>query len=143
MQKKGKKSLIPKRKLQVRKIYSETFKKQKVKDIEAGLIKVGELAKLYSMSPQTVYRWLYKYSVHLKKGSVQVVQMKSEEHKTRELLAQIKELEAALGRKQLTIDYLEKLISLASSELKVDLKKNFDTSLSNPTTKGIKKEDTK
>ncbi len=143
MSTKGKLTTNPPGKLRVRRIFSDTFKRQKVADIENGLLKVSELAKLYNVSVQTVYRWLYKYSVHYEKGSVQVVQMESEQHKTRALLAQIKELEATVGRKQLRIDYLETLVSVASGELKVDLKKNFDTSSSTNIPKGIKQEDTK
>lgn len=42
-----------------------------------------------------------------------------------QLLSDNKDLQAALGRKQMEIDALKKLIDLASSELKVDLKKSF------------------
>jgi len=141
MAKNGKKTSLPAKKIRQVRIYSEAFKQSKVSDIEKGLIKVRELSKLYGMSPQTVYKWLYKYSVHYKKGSIQVVQMESEQAKTQELLARVQELEAALGRKQLAIDYLEKLISLASSELKVDLKKNFDTKFSSTSTQSGKEGD--
>lgn len=143
MSKKGKPRAEVQQKIRSQRIFSEAFKRQKVKDIENGLIKVRELARLYEMTPQTVYKWLHKYSVHYKKGSVQVVQMESEQYKTLKLLSQIKELEAALGRKQLSIDYLEELLSVASQELKIDLKKNFDTKCSSTTTKDINREDTK
>ena len=37
----------------------------------------------------------------------------------------IKDLEAALGRKQLEIDFLNKMIELGGEELGIDLKKKF------------------
>lgn len=131
------------REKRVQRIFSESFKRSKVKDIEQGLLTVRELSKLYTVSVSAVYKWIYKYSVHYKKGTVQVVQMESEQSKTQELLVRIKELEAALGRKQLSIDYLEQLLSIASCELKIDLKKSFATKSSPSTMKAIKEEDTK
>lgn len=57
--------------------------------------------------------------------------MESEEHKTKQLLQKVAELERAVGQKQLHIDYLEKLIEVGGQELKIDLKKTFSGSASN------------
>ena len=43
--------------------------------------------------------------------------------KLKALEAKIKELEGVVGRKQMSIDYLEKMIELAGEELGVDIKK--------------------
>lgn len=51
----------------------------------------------------------------------------SSSKKVKELQARIQELEAMVGRKQITIDYLEKLIELAQDDLGVDIKKNSST----------------
>ncbi|MEM9982353.1 MAG: hypothetical protein AAF734_07645 [Bacteroidota bacterium] len=51
------------------------------------------------------------------------------------LRAKIKELAAALGRKQMKIDYLETMLSLAEEEYGIDLKKNSCTSPSQSSTK--------
>ena len=53
--------------------------------------------------------------------------MESEAVKTKNLQQQVANLERTVGQKQLQIDYLEKLIELASKELDLDLKKNFVT----------------
>lgn len=111
--------------------YSETFKRQKVKELVAKQLKVSELCRLYGLSRTSVYNWLYKYSPHHDQGSIQVVQMESEAHKTKNLQSQVVELEAALGRKQLELDYLDKLLELAGKELGYDLKKNFAAKVSN------------
>jgi len=39
----------------------------------------------------------------------------------------IKELEALVGRKQIKLEYLEKLIEIAEDSLGVDIKKNLNT----------------
>ena len=53
--------------------------------------------------------------------------MKSESYKTRELEKRIQELDASLGRKQLEVDFLNKMIELGSEQVGVDIKKKFST----------------
>ena len=118
-------------KIRQRRIFSEEFKRQKVQQIVAKTIAIAEVAELYEVSRLTVYRWLYRYSPHHQQGTSQVVQMQSEEHKTKQLLQKVAELERSVGQKQLQIDYLEKLIEVSGNELKIDLKKNFSERLSN------------
>jgi hypothetical protein len=51
----------------------------------------------------------------------------SSTNKIKELENKIKELERAVGQKQLYIDYMEKMMEIASLELGMDIKKNFNT----------------
>ena len=51
-----------------------------------------------------------------------MVQKKSELYRSRELEKRIAELEAALGRKQMELDLLNKVVELASKDLNIDLK---------------------
>jgi len=104
--------------------FSESFKKQKVKELVHKTLSIRDVCELYDVSRSAVYKWIYKYSVHHTKGTNQIVEMESEASKTRALKQRVAELERVIGRKQLTIDYLEKLIDLASEELGYDLKKN-------------------
>ena len=53
-----------------------------------------------------------------------VVEDKSEGFRSKELEKRLKEAEAALGRKQMEVDFLNKIIDLANEEFKTDLKKN-------------------
>ena len=129
--------------IRVRRTFSEEFKRQKVDMLISKKISVSELSKLYQVSKSSVYKWLYKYSPHYKKGTVQVVQMESEGARNQALLAQISELERAVGQKQIQIDFLEKMIELASSELKVDIKKNFFTQPSKISAKELGKSTSK
>lgn len=113
--------------LKCRRCFSEEVRRKIVKDIENGKASVSGVHREYDVSFTTIYRWLYKYSRHLHKGQVTVVQMKSEAYKTKELEKQIKDLEAALGRKQMEIDFLNKMIDIGKEELGVDLKKKYST----------------
>lgn len=104
--------------------FSETFKKEKVKDLVEKRITVKELCVLYEVSRTSVYKWLYLYS-SVEKGSKTVVQMESEYHKTQALLQRVAELERVVGQKQMQIDYLEKGFAVASQELGYDVKKKY------------------
>ena len=107
--------------------YSAEFKKQIVSDFESGEFSVQQLSKLHGIAGPVIYRWIYKFSNFNEKG-FRVIEMKdSSSKKMQELEARNKELEAALGRKQIQLDYLEKMIELAKSELDIDIKKNYST----------------
>lgn len=103
--------------------FSEEFKRQKVQEICAKMIKIKDLCDLYGISRTSVYKWLYLYSPHHERGTIQVVQMESEAHKTKLLYQRVSELERIVGVKQMEIDYLNKLVELAGKELSLDLKK--------------------
>lgn len=118
-------------KIRERRNFSEALKRQIVSELESKVTTIREICELYSVTRTSIYRWLYKYSPHYKKGTIQVVQMKSEAEKSKQLYSRVKELEAVVGRKQLEIDYLDRLIDLASKELEYDLKKNYEPQLLN------------
>ncbi len=119
--------------------FSEDFKLKIVKQYESGEFSVVEMAKIYDISFQTIYNWIYKYSKY-NKQSIQVVEMKdSQAHKIKQMEARIKELEQAVGQKQMNIDYLEKMIELAKENYDIDIKKNSN-SLHSGGSKNIKKD---
>ena len=90
-------------KSQYTRTFSEEFKKQKVKDIQKGLITIKELSTLYKVSRTSIYKWIYLYST-LEKGVKTVVQR-------------------LYGQVSLERDFYKKLIEIASSEVGYDLKK--------------------
>jgi len=103
----------------------------KVSQLVAKQISIKELSELYDVSRTSIYKWLYTYSPHHKRGTIQVVEMESEALKTKVLLSKVAELERALGRKQLEIDFNNKVIEIASNELGYDIKKKYGQALSN------------
>ena len=111
--------------------FSEQFKRDKVKDLVEKRISAKQMCDLWQISRTTVYKWLYKYSPCHSPGTKMVVQMESEAHKTLQLLQRVAELERTVGQKQLEIDFLNKLMDVATEELGYDVKKNTAAKLSN------------
>lgn len=120
-------------KLQIRecRVFSEEIKKNLVNSLTSGRLSIKQVMVEHQVSAQSVYRWLYKYSVGYEPKPILVVQMKSEASKNQELRQRLAELERIVGQKQLEVDYLNKLLELGSKELDFDLKKNFSSKLSN------------
>lgn len=113
--------------IQKQRKYSTEFKQKIVSDYESGKFSVSQLEKLHNISNPAIYRWIYKFSTFNEKG-FRVVEMKnSSQDKVKELEKRIKDLEATVGRKQIQVDYLEKIVELAKSELNIDIKKNYGT----------------
>lgn len=98
-----------------------------VKDIESGKATIAQVCREFSVSDVSVYNWLNKYSKFHKHGATLIVELKSEAYRSKELEKKIKDLEAALGRKQLEVEFLNKLIDLASDDLGIDIKKKHHT----------------
>jgi len=115
--------------------YSEEFKRCIVKEFEDGKYSVPQLERLHGISNASIYQWIYKYSTFNEKGYRIVEHSGSSRKKVKGLEARIKELEAALGRKQVTIDYLETMMEVAKEELDIDIKKNYSTPRSKGSTK--------
>ena len=82
-----------------------------------------QLEKLHGIGNSLIYGWIYKFSTFNEAG-FRVIEMKdSSSKKMKELEARVKELESAVGRKQIKIDYLEKMMDIAKEELDIDIKK--------------------
>lgn len=110
--------------------FSDDFKKKIVKDIETKRTSIKDVASLYDVSKNSVYRWLYKYSKHCEKGTKMVLELESEAEKTKYLMHKVAELERTLGQKTMEIDFLNKVIDLCSEELGFDVKKKASTTQS-------------
>lgn len=123
--------------LRVQRMFSEELRKEVVYLIENGELTVMQAMREYGVcSKQTVYDWLYKYSRNLKKGTRIVMEKDSVSKSIGDLKRQIRDLEAALGRKTLEAELYQHIVSLASQEYKTDLKKNFGDKLSPDAKKG-------
>lgn len=105
--------------------YSEEFKKRLVESFERGKFSVLQLEKLYGIKNSIIYAWVYKYSRFNEKGCRIVEMEDSTEHKVKELADKVRELERLVGQKQVAIEYLEKMIELAKTDLNIDIKKNY------------------
>lgn len=115
----------------IRRRFSEELKRELVKEIDQGKMSVSGISKEYSVSSSAVYQWLAKHSVHYRRTTRVIVEKQSTEQKLKELRARIAELERSVGQKQMRIDYLEKVIDVAGTELGVDIKKKSERPSSN------------
>ena len=107
----------------LKRTFDLSLKLDLVKQIERGEIRVSEVSKIYGLSPTAIYKWLHKYSEMYKKQTRVIVEQKSLSKKNSDLQSRIELLERSLGQKQLRIDYLEKVVDVASGEFGVDIEK--------------------
>jgi transposase-like protein len=105
--------------------YSEDFKKSIVDSFEKGEFSVLQLEKMYGIRNALIYNWVYKFSNFNEKGCRVVEMENSNQNKLKELASKVKELEQIVGQKQIAIEYLEKMIELAKTDLNIDIKKNY------------------
>lgn len=110
--------------------FSEELKRKIVSDLVQGKVAVAAVCSEYSVSKTSVYRWISKYSPLAQRGVKVVLEVDSAGYRTKELEKRLKEAEAALGRKQMEVDFLEKMIEIAREEYGIDVKKNSSTPLS-------------
>jgi transposase len=115
--------------LRIKRTFSEELKRKIVTEFESGKTRLCDICRLYEVSAQSVYKWVDKYSLYLKRGEQVIVESKSESQKVLALLKRTNELEQLIGKKQISIEYLERLIEIANEELNIDLKKNFCSKL--------------
>lgn len=111
-------------------IFSESFRKMIVREIERNLTTVLMVSREYEVSTTAVYKWLDKYSTLRAKQLRQIVEPMSEAHKIEELRKKIKELEQIIGQKQIQIEFKEKMIELAEEMYQIDIKKKLGSKLS-------------
>jgi transposase len=112
-------------------IFSESFKKEKVREIERNLSSVLMVSREYEVTRAAVYKWLNKYSLFRAKQVRQIIEPMSDAQKIQELKAKIQELERLVGQKQFEIEFKEKMIEIAEQMYSIDIKKKLGSKLSN------------
>ncbi len=111
--------------------FSDSFKIQKVRELEIGKTKVSELCKQYEVSATNVYRWLNKFGTMKDKKERLIVETDSDTRQLIELKKRVAELEQVIGQKQILLDFKDKMIDLAEEAYGVDIKKKYSTQQSN------------
>ena len=123
--------------------FSTDFKKKRVRELENNLVCIADICKTYHVSRTSVYRWIYKYSSMAKREVKQVVETKSDTKKIQSLEERIKELERALGQKQMLLDIKDKMIEIAEETYDIDIKKKLASKASSGSSTTGKSTDTK
>lgn len=110
--------------------FSDSFKLQKVRDIQQGKCKVSEVCKQYEVSSTNVYRWIDKFGVMKNKTERIIVETQSDTQELLRLKNQLAELERLLGRKQIELEFTNKLIEIAEEKHGIEIKKKTSTTQS-------------
>jgi len=103
--------------------FSNELKQKLVRDLERNVITKAEISRAYQVSRTSIDRWVYKYSILMKKGVKMVVESKSATQTILALKEELKQMKELLGDKEVKISYLEKLIELTEKDLSIDIKK--------------------
>ena len=109
----------------IRRYFSEELRREIVKKIEHNVLTVTGASREYEVSGTAIYKWMYRYSLHLKKGIRLVMEKKSHGERIKSLKEKIESLERAVGQKQMEIDILNKTLEIGSDEVGYDIKKKF------------------
>ena len=117
--------MINKRQTQNSRYFSEELRREIVKKIEKNELTVTGASREYEVSGTSIYKWMYRYSLHLKKGIRLVMEKKSHNERIKSLQEKIEALERAVGQKQMVIDILNKTLEFGSEEVGFDIKKKF------------------
>jgi transposase-like protein len=133
----------PELKIKHNRYFSEDFKRKRVRELENNLVSIADICKTYHVSRTSVYRWIHKYSAMAKQEKKQVVESKSDTKKIQILEERIKELERALGQKQMMIDIKDKIIEIAEDTYDIDIKKKLASKASSGSGTTGKNTDTK
>lgn len=106
--------------------FSESFRQQKVQELESGISTPSEIIREYEVSYTSIRRWITKYGRNkYDKPKRIIVESESDTKKLIELRKKVAELERIIGQKQLQLDFNHKMIELAEEFYKVDIKKKF------------------
>ncbi len=96
-----------------RRHFSDSFKIQKVRELETGKTKVSELCKQFEVTATNVYRRLNKFGTMKDKKERIIIETDSDTSQLLELKKKVAELERIIGQKQILIDFKDKMIDLA------------------------------
>ncbi len=107
--------------------FSDSFKLQKVREIETGKSKVSDICKEYEVSYTSVYNWLERYGLMKEKTERLVVESESDTKQLIFLKKKVADLEQLVGQKQIQLEFTEKMIDLAEELYGINIKKKFST----------------
>lgn len=109
----------------VRRVFSESFKREKVSQIESGHITVYRLSKMLELGDYAIYQWLKKYGTKDYKSPVIVIETESDYLKWKNTQGQIQHMENLLGKLHIKLEYYEEVLKLASDHFHVDIEEFF------------------
>jgi len=107
-----------------RKVYSESFKINKVQMYETGKMSISGISKLYDISETALYKWVDKYRSTPATERI-VMETESDYLKLVELQERIDKMERLIGVQQLKLSYHQAILKEAGEHYKEDIEKKF------------------
>ena len=114
------------RKINTHRRYSEEFKKSRAKDFENGTFSVGQMSRLYKIGESILYTWIRKYGSIPHNQAIIMEVPNSQVEKVKQLEEKLLDLERALGRKQLELDYHKEFLKALQAN-GIDIEKKSTT----------------
>jgi transposase len=108
-----------------RRVFSESFKKEKVKQIESGQLTIYRLSKMLELGDTAIYGWMKKYSTQPYKREVVDIETESDYLKSKKLEEEVKHLTRLLDRMHIKLDFYEELINEVNVNYGTDVRKDF------------------
>lgn len=105
--------------------YSIAFKKQVVREYEAGKSATYLRQKYGIAGGSTITGWVKQYGREGSRYKLMVIQSPEEQNYVKELEKQLSRLESALAQAHLDTLMLNSVVAVADKELGMDLKKTF------------------
>jgi transposase len=102
--------------------FTESARKAIVAQINSGALTTSAASREYGVSVTALYKWRYKYS-DLKPNPIKLMDIKELVVERTTYEQRIKELEQLLGQKEVKIAFLEKALSIATTDSEVLKKK--------------------
>ena len=107
-----------------RKVFSENFKRDKVRLYETGRMTIRQLSTLYEVSETALYKWVDKYRTTPASQRV-VIETDSDYLQLLELQKRVDVMERLIGSQQIKLDYHRAILASASEHYKEDVEKKF------------------
>ncbi len=107
-----------------RKIFSESFKRDKVRLYESGKMTISQLSKMYEVSETALYKWVSKYRTTPASQRI-VLETDSDYLQLIALQKRLDTMERLIGSQQIKLDYQRAIIESASEHYEEDIEKKF------------------
>jgi len=108
----------------VRRVFSEGFKRDKVRLYETGKMTVPQMSRLYDVSETAIYKWIDKYRITPPSQRI-VIETDSDYLQLLALQKRVETMERLIGNQQIQLDYQNSVIKTASEHYEEDLEKKF------------------
>jgi len=108
----------------VRRVFSDSFKKDKVRLYETGKMTVSQMARLYDVSETALYKWIDKFRTSPASQRI-VIETDSDYLQLLEMQKRVESMERLIGNQQIQLDYQKSVIEAASEHYEEDIEKKF------------------